>query len=77
MLLSFNLGVLCLFSEGLENFRCRPTKKRPVNLVVKTLLLVREIRGSRPGPVKSDTISPVTRHRYDISSNFKAVLPRR
>ena len=29
------------------------------------------------GPVKSYTVSPMTRHRCDIFSEFEAVLPRR
>ena len=43
--------------------------------VVTTSLSVREIWGSRPGPVNSDTVSLATRRRCFISSNFKAVLP--
>ena len=34
-----------------------------VDLVVTTSLSVREVWGSRSGPVKSDTVSPGTRHR--------------
>ena len=33
-----------------------------LDLVVTTSLLVREVWGSRPGPVKSDIVSPGTRH---------------
>ena len=37
--------------------------------------LEREVRGSNLGPVKSDTVLPTARHRYNVSS--KAVLPGR
>ena len=46
--------------------------------LVKTQLSVREVWGLRPGPVgKSHAVLPMTRHRYDISSDFEAALPRR
>ena len=48
-------------------------KNRPVSSEVKTSLSVREVWGSRPGSVKSNTMSPVARHRFDISSDFEAV----
>ena len=67
-------GYLSFFLGSQEFSMYRPTKKkRPVSSVVKTSLLVREVWGSRPGPVKSNTMSPVTRHRCDISSNFEVV----
>ena len=47
---------------------------RPVGRAVTRSSLDREVRGSNPGPVKSDTVLPTTRHHYDISSK-KAVLP--
>ena len=34
-----------------------------LDLVVTTSLSMREVWGSRPGPVKSDEVSPGTRHR--------------
>ena len=34
-----------------------------LDLVVTTSLSMREVWGSRPGPVKSDKVSPGTRHR--------------
>ena len=33
-----------------------------------------KVWGSHPEPVKSNTVSPASRHRCDISSDFKAVL---
>ena len=44
--------------------------------MVTTSLSVREVWGSVPGPVKSDTVSPTARHRCDISSEFEAASPR-
>ena len=44
-------------------------KLNPVSSVIKTLLSVREVWGSNPGPVKSDTVLPPLR-RF-----FGAVLP--
>ena len=40
------------------------TRKRPVSSVVETLLSVREVWDSNPGPVKSDTVPPMARHRW-------------
>ena len=48
---------------------------RPNSSVVTTLLSVREIWGSNPWLVKSDTASPTARHRCDVF--FGAVLRRR
>ena len=36
---------------------------RLLDVVVTTSLSVRKVWGARPGPVKSDTVSPGTRHR--------------
>ena len=44
----------------------------PVGVWLTTSISVREVRGSIPGPVKSDTVSQTTRHHWDVS-----VLPRR
>ena len=38
--------------------------------VVKHSLLVREVWGSIPGPVKSNTVQPTARHRCDVSSEL-------
>ena len=38
---------------------------RPVSSVATTLLSLREVWGSFLGLVKSDTVSPVARHRWD------------
>ena len=38
-------------------------------------LSMRQVWGSIPGSVKSNTVSPTSRHRYDIF--FAAVLPKR
>ena len=35
-----------------------------------TSLSVREVWGSIPGPVKSNTVSPTARHRVDVSSEL-------
>ena len=43
---------------------------RPVCSVVRTLLLVREVLGSNPGSVKSNTESPTARHRCDVFRNY-------
>ena len=37
---------------------------------LKTLLTVREVWGSIPGTVKSDTVSPTARHCGDVSSEL-------
>ena len=50
---------------------------RPVSSVATTLLSLRKVWGSFLGPVKSETVSPVTRHCCDIFLEFEAVLPRR
>ena len=44
-----------------------------------TSLSVREVWGSIPGPVKSDTVSPTARHRCDVSSELcsPGAKPRR
>ena len=49
---------------------------RPVGRAVTRSSLESEVRGSNLGPVKSDTVLPTARHRYDISSKG-AVLPGR
>ena len=50
-----------------------------LNLVVTTLVSVREIWDSNLGSVKSDTVSPTARHRFDVSSELccPGVEPRR
>ena len=50
-----------------------------VSSVAKRTLSVREVWGSIPGPVKSDTVSPTTRHRCDVSSELcsPGAKPRR
>ena len=42
----------------------------PVSSLVTALLSVREVRGSNPGSVKSNTGSPKARHRCDVSSQL-------
>ena len=37
---------------------------RQVSPIVKTLLSLRDVRGSNLGSVKSGTVSPMARHRY-------------
>ena len=71
------MGPFPFFSRVSRTFDVGLQKNLPVSSVVKTSLSVRQVWDSRPEPVKSDTISPVTRHRFDNSSNFEAVLPRR
>ena len=43
---------------------------RPISSIVKTRLFVREVRGSNPRPVKSDTVSPTDCHRFDVSTEL-------
>ena len=45
-----------------------------LDLVGTTALSVREVWGSRPGPVKSDTVSPRDSSPRLFSSNFEAEL---
>ena len=45
-------------------------QNQPVISVVCTLLSVREVWGSIPGSVKSDTVSPTACHRCDVSSEL-------
>ena len=47
---------------------------RQVGRAVALSSLEREVRGSNFGPVNSNTVSPTTRHRCEISSK-EAVLP--
>ena len=51
----------------------------PVGVVLKGVALSAEIRGSIPGPLKSDTLSPTVRHRCDVSSElcFPSAKPLR
>ena len=65
------------------NYQCQHSKKvsesqvdRPVGRAVTGSSLVRKVRGSNLGSVKSDTMLPATRHHCDISSK-EAVLPGR
>ena len=50
-----------------------------VRSIVKTSLSVPEVWGSIPGSVKSDTASPTSHHRCDISSELSSpgAKPRR
>ena len=48
---------------------------RPVGWAVTRSYLEREIRGSHLGPVKSDTVLPMARHRCDISSKGTVLPP--
>ena len=66
-------GVLQVFFMDRINFT------RPVSSVVTTLLSVKEVWGSIPGLVKSDTVSPTARHRCDASSElcYSGAKPRR
>ena len=63
------------FFQGSREFSMDwPTKKkRPARSVDKTSLSMRDVWGSRSGPVKSNTMSPVIRHRCDIFPDFGAV----
>ena len=51
-------------------------KKKTVGRALTRSSLEREVRSSNLGPVKSNTVLPTARHRYDISSEG-AMLPGR
>ena len=63
------------FHKSYKLHLCAATKKRFKTMVVspvfKTVLSVREVWGSIPGSVKSNTVSLTTRHRCDVSSELR------
>ena len=60
--------------------RCRILKfsnfYRPVSVAVSKSQAVWEVRGSIPGSVMSERVSPTARHRNVVFSDFEGLLPR-